>query len=220
MIIAATLLGSWPEYQYYLKAVQKLYTVKTKQAQEFRKTKAIKYENKWAALHNNLRNHKNKHILGDLHEGKLNMSTEVCLYIQKCFNCLSYDVTELKSKAARWFVIGKERFDRELNIEKVLKHIRNFECLALKDEKVKAALELERQNIIEVDSDDLKAKDSALDVSDDFQPLPADTAINLSQNDPSIIRSNLIPAKVNKGFNQEANYATSVHKTEDQGSTF
>ena len=72
------------------------------------------------------------------------------------FGCLPDEVLDLKDLTSRWFVLGKERFERELNLEKVLKTLRNLRILTLNDKEKKARLALESLNSIEVDSDDIK----------------------------------------------------------------
>ena len=59
----------------------------------------------------------------------------------------------MKDAALRWFIIGKERLDSEINLEKVLKTLRNMKILTLNDKSTKAHLNLDQANVIELDSD-------------------------------------------------------------------
>ena len=53
-------------------------------------------------------------------------------------------------------MIGKERFDSEINIEKLLRSLRNLKILSMGNKDVKAKLTLDKANMIEVDSEDIK----------------------------------------------------------------
>ena len=53
----------------------------------------------------------------------------------------------------RWYLIGKERFEAELNIEKILKTIRSLKIHTNFTREEKAVIMLRDKNVIEVDSD-------------------------------------------------------------------
>ena len=86
------------------------------------------------------------------------------MFFSHIFGCLATDALQVNNKAIRWFIIGKERLDNEINLEKVLKTLRQFRILFLQDKEKKARLATENKNYIAVDSDDLlkEAKDRRL----------------------------------------------------------
>ena len=51
---------------------------------------------------------------------------------------LPEEALELKDAASRWFVIGKDRFEREINLGRVLKTLRNVKKLTLAEKEKKA----------------------------------------------------------------------------------
>ena len=70
-------------------------------------------------------------------------------------NCLPEKPLKTTDLIQRWFIIARDRFERELCIEKLLRVVRNVKSLVDPDESRK--MFLERQNLIEIDTDDLMA---------------------------------------------------------------
>ena len=56
MLLTTLFLSPWAEFQFTLKALQKLYEVKTKRTSEFRKTESNKQTKKREKIEQNLRN--------------------------------------------------------------------------------------------------------------------------------------------------------------------
>ena len=77
------------------------------------------------------------------------------LFLRNFSGCLSTDAHSLRQVTARWFVIGRERFEKELNIEKVLKTLRNLRIVSLAKRGIWAQLAIDARNVIEVDSEDI-----------------------------------------------------------------
>jgi len=67
---------------------------------------------------------------------------------------LPEDGLEASDMITRWYVIGKNRFENELNIEKLLKLIRSLRMHTNFTREAKASMSLKDTNIIEVDSDE------------------------------------------------------------------
>ena len=63
----------------------------------------------------------------------------------------------MTDKAKRWFIIGRQRYKKEVNLEKMVKTIRNLKLLNMKDRDTKAKLVMEAKNIIDVDLNDVPA---------------------------------------------------------------
>lgn len=83
----------------------------------------------------------------------------------------------------RWLMIGKERFERELDIVRVLKRLRRtkiFQARKLSKEQ-RAELMLEPLNLIEVDTEDIIAND----FGDDYNGLEM---FNLNSQDDANFR--------------------------------
>lgn len=53
----------------------------------------------------------------------------------------------------RWFVIGKERFEKEMDFEKVLKALRSLKIHTNFTREAKASMSLRDKNVIEIDSE-------------------------------------------------------------------
>lgn len=92
--------------------------------------------------------------MGQKYVPKLKLYDEFGLFVKNCFRCLPQDAFELKDITARWFIIGRDRLDKELNLEKLLRTLRNIKILTLSDKERKAKLALNELNTIQVDSDD------------------------------------------------------------------
>ena len=71
---------------------------------------------------------------------------------------------EPRGGTARWFKIGRDRFESEINLEKVLRTLRNLKILSLSNKYVKAKLVLDKANTIEVDSEDIKSNQKNLEI--------------------------------------------------------
>lgn len=76
------------------------------------------------------------------------------------FGCLSEEASDHKDVASRYFVLGLSRFEKELNIDRILKTLRDVKVETLDKDK-KAMCAIAKQNVIEVDSDDLLAVEHA-----------------------------------------------------------
>jgi hypothetical protein len=87
--------------------------------------------------------------------GKLGIWRQLSIYFKQYF-CSYDDYIDAKDIALRWFLIGKQRFENEINLEKVLKSLRNVKILTLNDKNRKATLALENENVIEIDSDNIR----------------------------------------------------------------
>lgn len=59
----------------------------------------------------------------------------------------------------RWYLIGKSRFEAELNIEKMLKTIRSLKIHTNFTREEKASILLRDKNVIEIDSDEHSKKE-------------------------------------------------------------
>lgn len=66
------------------------------------------------------------------------------------------DVLSYKSLVTRYFIIARGRFEKEINLEKLLKTLRNVKILSLSDRKLKAKLDTAELNTIAVDSDEIR----------------------------------------------------------------
>ena len=98
------LFSSWAEFQFYLKAIQKMFNVRTRTPEIFRQSNSKKYEKKWDKLGISL-DGREQHV----HLGKLGFCTQIWLYIQYCLGCIGEDATQVSDKAKRWFIIGRQR---------------------------------------------------------------------------------------------------------------
>ena len=76
------------------------------------------------------------------------------------FGCIPEEATDVDDAATRFFILGLARFEKELNIDRILKTLRNVKASTLDKDK-KAMCAIEKQNVIEVDSDDLLAAEHA-----------------------------------------------------------
>jgi len=172
-ILFSFYLGSWAEFQYYLKAIQKLYNVKTKYSDQFAGD-SNKFMKKINKIKDRLKDSADLERMSQIRVGKLNTCVQLKIFVKWLFGCLSENPKEAKDSATRYFVIGLSRFERELNIDKILKTLRNVKASTL-DKELKANLEIERFNVIEVDSEDLlaaeraKAKDVTKSLKNFFQ---------------------------------------------------
>lgn len=92
--------------------------------------------------------------MAQIRVGKLNTCVQLRIFICWLFGCLTDDPKQTQDIASRYFIIGLSRFERELNIDKILKTIRNVKASTLDKDK-KALCAIEKQNVIEVDSEDL-----------------------------------------------------------------
>lgn len=72
---------------------------------------------------------------------------------------LPEDPFDSKDMIVRWYLIGKERFEDELNIEKLLKAVRTLKIHTNLTKERKASLGLKGKNILEVDSDQYAAEE-------------------------------------------------------------
>ena len=74
--------------------------------------------------------------------------------MSELFGLLPENAFESKDMITRWYILGKERFETELNVEKLLKTVRNLKIHTDLTKERKASLGLKGKNIIEVDSDE------------------------------------------------------------------
>lgn len=79
------------------------------------------------------------------------------------------NITDL---VGRWFSIGRRKFDEELNIVKILRGLRNLKLLAKPSDVRKAQLVLEPDNIIAVDSEDIRNGNSQKNSPRDNETVP------------------------------------------------
>lgn len=85
-----------------------------------------------------------------------------------CFGCLAEDSLKMQQLSSRWFIIGRDKLENELNMIKLLKNVRNLKIMAKEDSSLKerkAKLILDNLATINVDSDEIK-KDYDLQEND------------------------------------------------------
>ena len=88
------LIGSWVEFQFMTKALQKLYGVKTKKESEFRESKSEKYAKKKEKSMKRLRNDADREKADKTYIAKLNTMDSLWLFIREFFGCLPDDGSE------------------------------------------------------------------------------------------------------------------------------
>lgn len=117
-------VAPWSEFSYNTKAIQKLYNVKTKNPSQFRKTKSRKYMEKMKNLDKRITKKDARNKMKEVHLGKINTCDQVSLFFRDLFGCFPDNVLHASDQMTRWLMIGKERFEKELDILKVLKRLR------------------------------------------------------------------------------------------------
>ena len=81
------------------------------------------------------------------------------LYMRELLGYLPEEPFSTPNMISRWYIIGKERFESELNIEKLIKTVRNLKIHTDFTKERKASLNLKGKNIIEVDSDEYRKEE-------------------------------------------------------------
>lgn len=87
MLIVGFFISPWSEFSYNAKAIQKLYNVKTRKANQFRKTKSKKYIEKMKRLDKRLTNEESRTKMKDIHLGKINTCDSIGLFMRDLFGC-------------------------------------------------------------------------------------------------------------------------------------
>lgn len=123
-LIVGFFLAPWSEFSYSLKAIQKLYNVKSKKPSEFRKTKSQKYLDKMKKLDVRITKREDRIKMKQVYLGKINTCDQLSLFVREIFNCFPDNILHARDQMSRWFMIGKARFEKEIEIIKMLKSLR------------------------------------------------------------------------------------------------
>ena len=90
-----------------------------------------------------LRNDADREKADKTYIAKLNTMDSLWLFIREFFGCLpDDDPFSAPDMITRWYVIGKKRFEAELNIEKLLKTLRSLKIHTNLTREAKAKLSL------------------------------------------------------------------------------
>ena len=89
MLIGGFFFGSWAEFQFQLKAIQKLYMVKTKDPTAFRESKAQKYKRKKEKMQLHLMTDEEKINAENIRVAKINTCDSLKLFIRHCSGCFT-----------------------------------------------------------------------------------------------------------------------------------
>lgn len=90
-----------------------------------------------------------------LHFGKLSTWDTMSLFIhEKCCG-FPKNVIHAPDMLTRWYIIGKKRFEKEQNLVKLMKTIKNLKIMMDPTKYQKAQCIFHAKNVIEVDSDDI-----------------------------------------------------------------
>lgn len=100
-------LRPWAEFQYTLKALQKLFMVSSRIDPEFRATNSAKYSKKEKKLLQRLQNQSEIDQAKDLKLAKLNTCKMLQLYLCNIIGCMPTDPLNTRDLIVRWYVIGR-----------------------------------------------------------------------------------------------------------------
>ena len=158
-ILFTCYLGGWAEFSYYLKAIQKLYDVKSKHTHQF-VGDSDKFRARKNQLKKSLKTADQVSKVDQIRSGKINTAVQLGIFAKWMTGCLADEASDLRDAASRFFVMGLSRFEEELNIDKILWTLRNVKSQVLTKQK-EAMLAIDTNNIIEVDSDDIAEAENA-----------------------------------------------------------
>ena len=82
------ILAPWVQFNFNVKALQKLYNVKTKKHSKFRRSNSTKYLSKMKKLDKEITTPSDREQMKFLHLGKLNTFDSLSLFFRDCFGCL------------------------------------------------------------------------------------------------------------------------------------
>lgn len=153
-------LTAWAEFRFFMKAISKMYFVKTAKKDLFYKSGSSKYMKKKTKLQNRMKNLPDElKKLSELSVAKLSSCQTIMLCFNYFFCCITNALeegVEFKLDAAsRWFVIGKDRLKKELSLMRLLKSMRFLKAITLQNKETKAKVMTNPINNLEIDSDDI-----------------------------------------------------------------
>lgn len=114
LIVSSLILAPWTEFKYTSKLIQKSYLVRTKDADLFRATNSQKHLRKLDLIASS-----NSQDTSDIRLAKFSFCDEQKLFCrQYCCKCFC---GKNKDKRQKWYEMGLERVEKELDLVKLLR---------------------------------------------------------------------------------------------------
>lgn len=131
-------LAPWARYQYLLEMLKKLYWVKTKHNVIFRGSRKPENVTRLAQIKDAVQKHGrlDQPVEADkLRFGKINMLQNLYLFFKEyvflwcCCLCYSRNPHNLDDVLMRWFRLGVENFEKETDIVRIVRKLRELKLL-------------------------------------------------------------------------------------------
>ena len=87
-----------------------------------------------------------------MYVAKLNFLQQIRIFILNLFGCVSDDVVKVKDLITRWYIVGKSKLEKELDMIHVLKSLHYLRMIRPNDEE-KAQVMIDPMNVVELDDD-------------------------------------------------------------------
>ena len=152
------LFAPWSEFKFITKAIEKLYLVKTRSKFVFRKSEADKHNHRLKNIKTTARAFDDN--ASQIRIGKLSVYGSLSLFVKENFCCCLYyfidEPRKLSDRAQRWFRLGQERLEKELDIVKLIRHLRDLRVLTREmrhEDDLKYRLTIMGKNVLKIDSD-------------------------------------------------------------------
>lgn len=143
--------------------------MRTERESQFRDSNSEKHAAKRRRQESRLTSEEDLQKIRHIYTAKLSTYQTLSLYMRDLFGCLPEEPFSTTDMISRWYIIGKERLESELNIEKLLRTLRNLKIHTDLTKKRKASLNLKGKNVIEVDSDEAMEEEFRDELKDRIQ---------------------------------------------------
>ena len=170
----AIVSGPWAEFKYVTKAIEKMYYVKTRRRDLFRESAAPKHIEELAKAHDAASSVSKNGAPYHIRLGKLSACQSFTLFLREyiffCFTCAD-DPRQVSDLTQRWYRMGQERLEEELDIVGIVRNLRDLRILTKEvreQDNTQMKLRVLDDNLLRLDSDEEEHKPKKLREADIF----------------------------------------------------
>lgn len=167
-LIIGVIFAPWSEFKFLTKAIEKLYLVRTRSRFVFRKSEADKHNNRLSHIKSTAKAYNDN--ASQIRIGKLSVCASLQLFIKENFCCCLFwcvdEPQKLSDRTQRWYRLGTERLEKELDVIKLIRHLRDLRVLTKEmrhEDDLKYRLTVMGKNVLNIDSDASDEEDPELD---------------------------------------------------------
>ena len=148
LLVAQFFVAPWAEHIFNLKAIQKMFLVKSKTRSQFKRSKSDA---------NTKREHRKGQKIDTNNDspsyfiGKVSLCQELFLFMKSLLCGIGQ---ESKDTVIRWFAIGQEKLETEFDVLKILNTLRKVKLISKQTDHSKREVLTDKRNLIDLDSEE------------------------------------------------------------------